>query len=202
VIQTDRPKWFPAAKIKDPWDTYNKIINELVKLDEIAQGYTHQGNPDQKPWEKEWHENPDPRWKQFGRRRGFWKCRDGPDAPEWETDCDVCHRKRTKEDNRAAKDKSKSLCERREIIMAWIGKQVKEVGEKDKVAVLTRWRNEEIERSCAAKVAAEKEDENRQAYTVWRNDPRPKSSSDSTAESESSTSVTFTPTSPEFAGLR
>lgn len=84
-------RWFPADKISNPWDAFTGLMNEYVRLDEISQGYSHRQNPDRKEWDLQFHE-PHDKWKQVGRKGGWWKCRDGPNAQPVEQDCRLCHR--------------------------------------------------------------------------------------------------------------
>ena len=84
------PEWFPADDYEKPWKTFKKMINDSVYLTELNQGYTHKPNPEAKDWDLHFHEY-NKKWKAAGRRGGWWKCRDGDDAPDVERDCVLCH---------------------------------------------------------------------------------------------------------------
>jgi hypothetical protein len=51
------------------WDTFTRMLNEMVKLDEMLQGYGHKHNPDRKVWDLQYHE-PHVMWKAIGRKGG------------------------------------------------------------------------------------------------------------------------------------
>ena len=86
------PEWFPAGNFEKPWAVFTKIMNDLVTMDEINNGYSHKPNPDQPFWDLQFHEYSS-RWATLGKRGGWWKCREGEDATEAELNCDVCHTK-------------------------------------------------------------------------------------------------------------
>ena len=68
-------------------------MNDMLYLDELSQGYNHKPNPDEPVWDLQFHEYSS-KWRELGRRGGWWKCRDGKGATDVERDCHVCHNER------------------------------------------------------------------------------------------------------------
>ena len=82
------PEWFPAEDYEKPWRAFNKLMNDMLYLDELSKGYNHKPNPDEQAWDLQFHEY-SRKW-----RGGWWKCRDGEDATDVERNCHVCHNER------------------------------------------------------------------------------------------------------------
>ena len=75
------PDWFPTDEMEKPWDIFSALLNEMVTLDEVSQGYSHKASPDEPEWDLYFHEYHS-KWRAVGRRGGWWKCRDGVHAPQ------------------------------------------------------------------------------------------------------------------------
>ena len=60
------PGWFPTDGVDRPWDKYTEILNDLVKQDEILQGYPNQLGKENEEWDLQFHE-PSSSWKEAGR---------------------------------------------------------------------------------------------------------------------------------------
>jgi hypothetical protein len=133
------PKWFPAQLLARPWDTYRRLINELVALDEKSQEQRDRGQDPNKPrWDLEWHEA-DAEWVAAGRHEGWWKCRSGPDAPPVERHCRVCHRVRGPgEQALTVAEEDEMREERKKVLQGFIDQQVKMFGEMDKEIALAK----------------------------------------------------------------
>jgi hypothetical protein len=84
------PEWFPADHYDKPWRVFKRLVDDMVYLDELSQGYTHKPNPDEPAWDLQFHEYSS-KWRALGKRGGWWKCRNGEDATEVERDCHICH---------------------------------------------------------------------------------------------------------------
>lgn len=87
---SELPEWFPAEDYAKPWKQFKKMINDMVHLTELTQGYEHKLNPDAPVWDLQYHDY-NKKWKAMGRRGGWWKCRDGERATDVERDCELCH---------------------------------------------------------------------------------------------------------------
>lgn len=72
------------------------MMNEMVFLTEINQGYTHKLGPDVVEWDLEFHDDAK-KWRAIGKRGGWWKCRSGKDASDVEKQCSLCHSDEKKE---------------------------------------------------------------------------------------------------------
>lgn len=81
------------SRFDKPWHSYTKMMNEMVRLEEILQGYGHKPNPDEPFWDFQFHEYSS-KWRTIGKRGGWWKCRDGEDATDVERECRICHSER------------------------------------------------------------------------------------------------------------
>ena len=84
------PDWFPAEDYEKPWKQFRKMINDMVYLTELTQGFSHKPNPDAPVWDLNYHDY-DKKWRMLGRRGGWWKCRADEAAAKVEKDCELCH---------------------------------------------------------------------------------------------------------------
>jgi hypothetical protein len=67
------------------------MIDDMIQLTEMTQGYIHASYPEKPAWDLHFHENSNI-WKAIGRTGGWWHCRSGEDATDVEKKCDVCHK--------------------------------------------------------------------------------------------------------------
>lgn len=133
------PKWFPSRLVARPWDTYRALINELVALEEKAEEQRARVQDRDRPrWDLEWHEA-GPEWAAAGRREGWWRCRSGPEAPDVERRCQVCHGEREAGERRLTVGEEDEMREeRKRVLQGFIDQQVKLFGEMDKEVALAR----------------------------------------------------------------
>ena len=133
------PKWFPAHLVPRPWDTYRRLINELVALEEKAQERRARAQDPHKPsWDLEWHEA-DAELAAAGRREGWWRCRGGPEAPAVERKCQVCHRTKGRgEQALTVGEEDEMREERKTLLQGFIDRQVKLFGEMDREIALSK----------------------------------------------------------------
>lgn len=153
------PKWFPSHRVERPWDTYRALINELVALEEKTQEQQALSQDPAKPrWDLEWHEG-NAEWTAAGRREGWWKCRSGPDAPEVERNCQVCHRKKGPgEQALTVGEEDEMREERKRVLQGFIDRQVQLFGEMDKEIALARIQLESMGMMKSAGAEAEAEE--------------------------------------------
>lgn len=126
------PEWFPAELFQRPWDTFIKLINDLVRVEEIRQGRCK--DPFVPPkFDKEYHE-PSNAWAVAGRHGGWWKCRSGPNVPYVERACSLCHGQdpRTAKDYEAQRIRMEKNYER---ILAWFQRNMEDGARKDKTMI-------------------------------------------------------------------
>jgi len=90
------PEWLPAEDYEKPWKQFKKMINDMVYLTELTQGYNHKLNPDAPAWNLQFHDY-SKKWRALGRRGGWWKCRDGEHATDEERDCQLCNNEKERE---------------------------------------------------------------------------------------------------------
>jgi len=134
------PEWFPVERYDEPWDQFYRLINEIVRIDEIEQGII-KDSTEQSKWDKEYHENT-AEWRAIGRRGGWWKCRTGKGpadkhVPQQEIMCKICHQQSPK-----VMPKRLANATKRENAAAWIQARMEEVAKRDREVVLGRMRAE------------------------------------------------------------
>ncbi|PQE31314.1 hypothetical protein CJF32_00001889 [Rutstroemia sp. NJR-2017a WRK4] len=130
------PGWFPSEGMSRPWIYLSEMLNQLVKLNEIEQGYTHLPNPDKPIWNFEFH-NKDEKWKEIGQyegKGGWWKCRSGANATAAEKSCKVCHTDESiaRDSEIRARRGNMSVARRKAQIENWINNLVAEAGKHEK----------------------------------------------------------------------
>jgi hypothetical protein len=80
------PEWFNTEGVEQPWAAFRQIWNEIIILDEMEMGFNHRPDPSKPMWDLEFHEK-HPKWREIGRREGWWKCRSGLNASAVEKQC-------------------------------------------------------------------------------------------------------------------
>lgn len=121
------------------------MMNHLVLLYEIEQGYSHRENPERALWNLEFHDNHE-KWKEIGRsggKGGWWKCRNGPEATTAERSCRGCTSTIARERDNEASDRANNgttVAQHKSNIENWIMERIKEIGRQDKEAALAMWR--------------------------------------------------------------
>jgi hypothetical protein len=137
------PGWFPAEEFEEPWNAFKEIMNKVVRFAEIEQGRLL--DPNRMVWDKAFHEESN-EWTALGRiKGGWWKCRAGigegkADVPMAERRCKLCHRARTKEEEKL-EPKIKSDAAEKIRIQTWIERCMEIQMMKDKAIVEARIRH-------------------------------------------------------------
>ncbi|KAI0009718.1 hypothetical protein F4779DRAFT_358729 [Xylariaceae sp. FL0662B] len=167
--QTHVPDWFHALDAGGlglglglEWDAdadaasrYRGLLNLIDQLEKAMQVQGLREMARKPAWDKHWHE-PHDKWRPHTKRQrhgGWWKCRDGPDAPAAERGCRVCH-----DDGNNGEGKGKGNGKGKEIpkpvldprklyqrVMNAIARAMAAVAERDREIVLARMRRDGVE---------------------------------------------------------
>jgi hypothetical protein len=138
------PKWFPSHRVERPWDTYRRLINQIVALEEKAQEEAARDPNRPRGDGLEWHEA-DAAWAAAGRYSGWWRCRDDDDAPMIEQMCRVCHRQLGPGETALTVGEDVEMREeRKRIVQGFIDQHDKLFGDLDGLIAVAKMHLEEL----------------------------------------------------------
>ncbi|KAI1075614.1 hypothetical protein F5B20DRAFT_381422 [Whalleya microplaca] len=139
----DVPDWFEVLEEgkqvienRDVHTRYRDLLNLINQLTHSMETWDAREMARKPEWDKQWHE-PDPRWPYTKRQKhgGWWKCRGGPDAPNIERACLLCHSQQ--QQNMASKATAKlNPRETYNRIFKLISNAMDVIGQRDKEIVL------------------------------------------------------------------
>lgn len=138
------PRWFPSHRVERPWDTYRRLINQIVALEEAAQKEAAQDPNRPRGYGLEWHEA-DAAWVAAGRNSGWWRCRDDNDAPMIEQMCQICHRQFGPGETELTVAKDVEMREeRKQIVQGFVDQHDKLFGDLDELIAAAKVHLEEL----------------------------------------------------------
>ncbi|XXG99165.1 hypothetical protein Hte_005500 [Hypoxylon texense] len=152
------PDWFYVLRSKfhqllphgDVAVGFQALLKTIDKLQKEAECWKQQGGP--KSWDKVWHK-PNKQWPhEFQRLKGgWWKCRSGPEAPDAERWCSVCHKTQNTA-QQPDQPNQKNPQEKLDTIMGFIRVAMEDVAKMDQEVVKQRFQEEQKRESDSRKM--------------------------------------------------